>query len=89
VTVGDALDAVDWDRQGIPHFLQAHAFTSRGRRELRANDDVAMQERIERIFSDLRAIPRPRPGPSRDELIEVMRTALAASPAGLSGLTTR
>ena len=36
VTIGDALEAVDWRRQGIPHFLQAHAFTSRGRRELRA-----------------------------------------------------
>jgi 2-polyprenyl-6-methoxyphenol hydroxylase-like FAD-dependent oxidoreductase len=42
------------------------------------DDDVAMQERIERIFADLRATPRPRPGPSRDELIEVMRAALAA-----------
>jgi len=42
------------------------------------DEDVAMQERIERIFADLRATPRPRPGPSRDELIEVMRAALAA-----------
>lgn len=42
------------------------------------DDDVAMQERIEQIFADLRATPRPRPGPSRDELIEVMRAALAA-----------
>jgi 2-polyprenyl-6-methoxyphenol hydroxylase-like FAD-dependent oxidoreductase len=42
------------------------------------DDDVAMQERIERIFADLRSTPRPRPGPSRDELIEVMRIALAA-----------
>ncbi|MBI2775995.1 MAG: FAD-dependent monooxygenase [Chloroflexi bacterium] len=42
------------------------------------DDDIAMQERIERIFVDLRSTPRPRPGPSRDELIEVMRTALAA-----------
>jgi hypothetical protein len=41
------------------------------------DDDIAMQERIERIFADLRATPRPRPGPSRDDLIEVMRTALA------------
>jgi 2-polyprenyl-6-methoxyphenol hydroxylase-like FAD-dependent oxidoreductase len=42
------------------------------------DDDVAMQERIERIFADLRATPRPRPGPTRDELIEVLRAALAA-----------
>ena len=42
------------------------------------DDNVAMQERIERIFADLRSTPRPRPGPPRDELIEVMRGALAA-----------
>jgi len=36
VVVGEALDAPDWTRGGIPHFLQAHAFTSRGRCELRA-----------------------------------------------------
>jgi 2-polyprenyl-6-methoxyphenol hydroxylase-like FAD-dependent oxidoreductase len=42
------------------------------------DDDVAMQARIERIFADLRATPRPRPGPSREELIEVMRATLAA-----------
>jgi 2-polyprenyl-6-methoxyphenol hydroxylase-like FAD-dependent oxidoreductase len=36
VTVDEALDAVAWRRKGIPHFLQAHAFTARGRRELRA-----------------------------------------------------
>jgi len=42
------------------------------------DDDVPMQERIERLFADLRARPQPRPGPSRSELIEVMRTALAA-----------
>jgi len=35
VSVGDALGSVDWARRGIPHFLQAHAFTSRGRLELR------------------------------------------------------
>lgn len=33
--VGAALDSVDWARRGIPHFLQAHAFTSRGHKELR------------------------------------------------------
>jgi len=36
-----------------------------------------MQARIERIFADLRATPPPRPGPSRQELIEVMQAALA------------
>ena len=33
--VGEALESVDWMRRGLPHFLQAHAFTSRGYKELR------------------------------------------------------
>ena len=33
--VGEPLDAVDWDRKGIPHFHQPHAFTPRGRKEMR------------------------------------------------------
>jgi 2-polyprenyl-6-methoxyphenol hydroxylase-like FAD-dependent oxidoreductase len=41
------------------------------------DDDIAMQERIESIFAELRATPRPRPGPPREELIEVIRAALA------------
>src|SRR5438132_8740116 len=32
---GNPLDSLAWQRQGIPHFLQAHAFIPRGRRELR------------------------------------------------------
>ena len=35
--VGEPLDAPGWSRRGIPHFLQAHAFTSRGRLELRTH----------------------------------------------------
>jgi 2-polyprenyl-6-methoxyphenol hydroxylase-like FAD-dependent oxidoreductase len=42
------------------------------------DDDVAMQERIERIFGELRATPRPRPGPPRDELLATMRAAVTA-----------
>ncbi len=33
-SIGDPQDSVDWSRRGISHFLQAHAFTSRGRLEL-------------------------------------------------------
>ena len=36
LAVGQPLDAPAWYRPGIPHFLQAHAFTARGRRELRS-----------------------------------------------------
>ncbi|MEO7664176.1 MAG: hypothetical protein ABIV26_03555 [Candidatus Limnocylindrales bacterium] len=39
--------------------------------------DVVLQERIERIFGDLMAIRRPRPGPTRDDLLEAMRAAVA------------
>ena len=42
------------------------------------DDDVAMQGRIERIFADLRSMPRQPPGPSRDELIRVAQAALDA-----------
>ena len=40
------------------------------------DDDVAMQERIERIMGEQLAAPRPRPGPPRDELLATMRAAL-------------
>lgn len=33
--VGEAPESVNWSRRGIPHFLQAHAFTSRARKELK------------------------------------------------------
>ena len=33
----DPLDAPDWERRGVPHFLQPHAFLSRGIKELRLN----------------------------------------------------
>jgi 2-polyprenyl-6-methoxyphenol hydroxylase-like FAD-dependent oxidoreductase len=34
--IGDPAQAPAWDRRGIPHFLQPHAFIPRGRAELRA-----------------------------------------------------
>ena len=34
--------------------------------------DAAMQVRIEQIFAELLAAPRPKPGPSREELLEVI-----------------
>jgi hypothetical protein len=39
--------------------------------------DVAMQERIERVFAEIRATPRPRPGPTRDELLAAAQAAIA------------
>ncbi len=36
VHVGEAQDACDWDRRGVPHFLLPHAFLPRARREMLA-----------------------------------------------------
>ena len=43
------------------------------------DDDVAMQERIEKIFGTLMATPRPRHGPERDELLAIAKEALAVA----------
>ena len=37
LTAGEPLDSPGWDRAGIPHFLQPHAFIPRARRELILN----------------------------------------------------
>jgi hypothetical protein len=42
------------------------------------DDDIPMQQRIERIFAELHATPRPRPGPARDELLTTMQAAVAS-----------
>lgn len=47
INVGVALDAPSWERKGIPHFLQPHAFIPRGRLELR--------ERLPDVYSALLA----------------------------------
>ena len=35
--LGEALESPGWERHGIPHFLQPHAFIPRARRELKEN----------------------------------------------------
>lgn len=40
------------------------------------DDDMALQERIEKIFADILATPRPAPGPSRDEVLAICAAAL-------------
>jgi hypothetical protein len=41
------------------------------------DDDAALQARIQTIFAELRATPRPRPAPERADLLVAMRAALA------------
>jgi 2-polyprenyl-6-methoxyphenol hydroxylase-like FAD-dependent oxidoreductase len=66
VIVGEAPDSVDWPRAGIPHFLQAHAFTSRGRRELRAQFPDVFQALLDAGADDIDLRPKLR-GPQRPE----------------------
>jgi 2-polyprenyl-6-methoxyphenol hydroxylase-like FAD-dependent oxidoreductase len=92
VVVGDALDSVDWPRAGIPHFLQAHAFTSRGRCELRAQFPDVFQALLDAGADDIDLRPKLRGGPMagdedlailgvRRPLIEwALRRAVVAEP---------
>ncbi|MEO7804374.1 MAG: hypothetical protein ABIS18_08490, partial [Actinomycetota bacterium] len=40
------------------------------------DDDVAMQEQIEKIFAEMSAEPRPAQGPTRDEMLALCRSAV-------------
>ncbi|HEX3265949.1 MAG TPA: hypothetical protein VHR16_09810, partial [Candidatus Limnocylindrales bacterium] len=45
------------------------------------DEDVELRHRVEQVFADILASPRPRPGPARDELLEAMREASATIPS--------
>ena len=40
------------------------------------DDDIAMLERIERLFGELIGTARPRPGPGRDDLVAIVQDAV-------------
>lgn len=92
VVVDEAIDAPDWTRGGIPHFLQAHAFTARGRHELRAMFPDVFQALLDAGADDIDLRPKlhgePRPGDEelailgvRRPLIEwALRRAIVAEP---------
>ena len=77
VLVGEPLHAPDWKRQGIPHFLQAHAFTSRGRRELRTQFPDVFDALIAAGAHDIPLWPKiqgePRPGDEDLAILGVRR----------------
>jgi 2-polyprenyl-6-methoxyphenol hydroxylase-like FAD-dependent oxidoreductase len=89
---GEAIDIAHRDGEGYPLFTVAAGTAAAlvdgdvFRTIIRRNyfldslsvldEDPAMQERIERIFAELRATPRPAPGPTRDELLTAVRAAL-------------
>ena len=66
VTVAEPLDAFDWERHGIPHFLQPHAFIPRGRKEMRAAFPDVFEALIAAGAWDLDLRPK-LPGPLRPE----------------------
>ena len=71
--VGEALDSVDWARRGIPHFLQAHAFTSRGYRELREAFPDVLQALLEAGADDIDlALKIPGPPEPGDEDLRML-----------------
>jgi len=75
--VGDPLESVDWARRGIPHFLQAHAFTSRGHKELREAFPDVFDALLEAGADDIdlaRKLPGPRePGDEDLRMLGVRR----------------
>ena len=70
-SVGDPLASVDWDRPGISHFLQPHAFGPRGRQELATTfpDVLEALLRAGAWDFDLRDKLRGRPRPGDEALI--------------------
>lgn len=73
LVLGDARDAVGWPRDGIPHFLQAHAFTARGRRELRSLFPDVFQALLDAGADDIDLRPK-LPGPAKpgDEELAIL-----------------
>jgi hypothetical protein len=39
------------------------------------DNDLAMQQRIQDVFADVRSAPRPPSGPTRDEMFELVTRA--------------
>lgn len=72
VVIGEPLEALDWDRKGIPHFMQPHAFTPRGRKEMRSTFPDVFDVLVAAGSWDLDLRPKIRGGDPRqddDELV--------------------
>jgi 2-polyprenyl-6-methoxyphenol hydroxylase-like FAD-dependent oxidoreductase len=66
------LESLSWKRDGIPHFQQPHAFTPRGRKELRETFPDVFDDLIAAGAWDLDLRPKIRggePRPDDDELV--------------------
>src|SRR6266508_5546140 len=72
VVVGQPLEALEWERKGISHFMQPHAFTPRGRKEMRSIFPDVFDSLVAAGAWDLDLRPKIRGGESRpddDELV--------------------
>jgi 2-polyprenyl-6-methoxyphenol hydroxylase-like FAD-dependent oxidoreductase len=66
--VGEPLDAVDWERKGISHFQQPHAFTPRGRKEMRETFPDVYEALIAAGAWDLDLRPKIKGHPEPDDV---------------------
>lgn len=78
--VGSPEDSVHWQRRGIPHFLQPHAFIPRGRAELREHAPDVYTALLTAGASEVdlrRKLPGPvRPGDEQLQYLAVRRPLL-------------
>ena len=92
---GDAPESLGWRRAGIPHFQQPHAFTPRGRREMRRTLPDVFDALIGAGAWDLDLRPKLRgaPRPDDEELVflavrrPLIEWALRAAAHRQAGLT--
>ena len=77
IDVGMPLDSPNWERRGIPHFLQPHAFMPRGRLELRGQLPDVYDSIVGAGASEIdfrRKLPgEPRPGDGDLQFLGVRR----------------
>jgi 2-polyprenyl-6-methoxyphenol hydroxylase-like FAD-dependent oxidoreductase len=75
--VGEPLDAVDWSRRGISHFLQPHAFGFAGRQELARHLPEVYQALLDAGAREVDCGPKlpggPRPGDEDIRFLAVRR----------------
>jgi 2-polyprenyl-6-methoxyphenol hydroxylase-like FAD-dependent oxidoreductase len=76
MTAGNATDAFSWDRKGIPHFLQPHAFTPRGRKEIIETFPDVYEAILAAGAWDLDLRPKIRGGTTRDDDSELLFLAV-------------
>jgi 2-polyprenyl-6-methoxyphenol hydroxylase-like FAD-dependent oxidoreductase len=76
MTAGYATDAFDWERKGIPHFHQPHAFTPRGRKEIIETFPDVYEAILAAGAWDLDLRPKIRGGMTREDDSELLFLAV-------------